>query len=474
MFRNLISTSALFLVVYTAYGSAWPQYMHDAQNTGKTDICIQEDLSLSWTYSPPQSAPGWQWNQPSLDDDGNIYYGAGYYFLSVNPEGLLRWSVHTEYAFIGPSAVNNGFVYFPCSEGSLYAYTQDGDFSWSYPMVQPVNCGTTVGPDGTIYIGDTTNLTVTDAYLYAVNPDGSEKWTLSFAGADGFYTTPSLDPDGTKLYAAPGNFNLYALNAVTGVELWSYEYNSIFNLVYSSPAVAEISGSKYILFGDLGNMGGGHWRILDENGSERWTTSVPNSIQQSAAIDPDGYFYLASNGSVLKKIDTSGTQLWSRTFSQGYLSNPVIEGSGRVLIGTESGYLHILDQNTGSTLESFYLGPNVGSPIVGSNGEVYVLYGNNILACLEGDLSVNNEDPSSGEPFLQISRTGPTFKISIGDNSGECFIYNTSGRVVFSETIERDLYWSTADYPAGIYFVRVETNVNGEVIEGNAKLIVVR
>ncbi|MCK5786042.1 MAG: PQQ-binding-like beta-propeller repeat protein [Candidatus Sabulitectum sp.] len=474
MLRTLAMIITLFLVVSTAAGSAWPQYMHDAQNTGKTDIAIQEGLTLSWTHTPPQAAPGWQWNQPALDDEGNIYYGAGYYFLSVTPEGILRWSVQTDYAFIGPSALNDGFVYFPCSEGDLYAYTEDGELSWSYPMVQPVNCGVTVGPDGTIYIGDTTSETVDNTYLYAINPDGSEKWTLCFTEADGIYTTPALDTDGTKLYAAPGDFNFYAFNSATGAEVWSYEYNAMINLLYSSPSVADISGSKYILFGDLGNMNAVYWTFLDENGSMRWHTTMSNSIQQSAAIDPEGYFYLASNAGTLKKVDTSGALIWSRAFSQGYLSNPIVEGNGRVLIGTESGYLHILDQNTGSTLESIYLGDSVGSPIVGDNGEVYVLHGTNKLACLEGELSVNEEDPSSGETILQISRTGATFKISIGCNSGECTIYNTSGRSVLSETMENDLFWNSIDYPAGVYFVRVEVDTAGGIEEASSKLLVVR
>ncbi len=467
---------AMIILVSTASGSAWPQYMHDAQNTGKTDICIQSDLSVSWTYTPPQAAPGWLWNQPSLDDYGNIYYAAGYYFVSLNSDGALRWNVQTPHVFMGPPALNNGFVYFPCSDGSLYAYTQDGTESWSYPMIHPVNGGPTVGPDGTIYIGDSITETVFTSYLCALNPDGTEKWKISFDDADGFNTASAIDPSGTRIYAAPGDSHIYSIDIATGDKIWSYEYNSIMNIVYSSPAVAEFDGSRYIVFGDLGNMSGGHWRILDEDGTERWTTSIPNSVQQTAAIDPEGYFYFGSNGSVLKKVDTSGAEIWSRSFSQGYLSNPIIEGTGKVLIGTESGFLHILDQNSGSTLESISFGSDVGSPIVGSNGEVYVIYGNGILACLENTSSIENDPSFSEENILQVSRTGNTYKISIGDMVGECNIYNTSGRTVLSGSIQNNLFWSTSDHPAGVYLVRVEveTNGDGDVLAESAKILVVR
>ncbi len=473
---KLITISGLlFLLISSASGSAWPQYMHDAQNTGKTQITIQEDLALSWTYSPPQAAPGWQWNQPSLDDNGNIYYAAGYYFVSLDPEGNLRWSVQTPHVFMGPPALNNGSVYFPCSDGSLYAYTQDGTELWAYPMIHPVNGGPTIGSDGTIYIGDSITETVFTSYLSALNPDGSEKWKVSFENADGFNTASALDPSGSTIYAIPGDSEIHSIDTATGNKIWSYEYNSIMNIVYSSPSVAQFDSNKFILFGDLGNMSGGHWRILDGDGTERWTTSISNSVQQTAAIDPSGFFYFASNGSMLKKVDTSGTEIWSRSFSQGYLSNPIIEGSGKVLIGTESGLLHILDPNTGTTIQSFNLGSDVGSPIVGSNGEVYVIYGNGILACLETQSSINNDTPDPfSENLLQVSRTGSTYKISIGNETGQCSIYNTSGRSVLTQTINNNLYWNTSEYPAGIYLVRVSTSVNGELFEDSAKLLVIK
>jgi len=447
--------------------------MHDAQNSGKTDIVIQDNLSLAWTYNPPQAAPGWQWNQPSLDDSGNIYYAAGYYFVSLNNEGTLRWSKHTAHVFMGPPAVHNGYVYFPCSEGSLYAYTLAGNYYWSYDMVHPVNGGPTVGPDGVIYIGDAIEQYLYDSYLTAINPDGTEKWKTTFLNSDGFYTAPPLDPDGSILYAAPGNFKLYGVNTIDGDTLWSYQYNSIMNLVYSSPVVADFSGSKFIMFGDLGNMSGGHWRVVDENGNPRWTTSITNSVQQTAAVDPDGYFYFACNGSVLKKIDTTGNEIWSRTFSQGYLSNPIIEGNGSVLIGTETGYLHILDQNTGNSLSSIYLGTEVGSPIVGDSGEVYVLYGNGTLVCLKNNTAVVEENLNINN-ILKITNSGKVFRISIGNNIGQCNIYNINGSKVFSEIINTEIIWDANNYTAGTYFVRVKTQISGNTIEDNVKIQIFR
>ncbi len=463
----------VFLLVVSASGSAWPQYMHDAQNTGKTDIAIQENLEVVWTYNPPQAAPGWLWNQPSLDDNGNIYYAAGYYFVSLDPSGSLRWILQTPHVFMGPPALDNGFVYFPCSAGSLYAYTEAGNLSWAYPMIHPVNGGPTVGEDGTIYIGDSITETVFTSFLYALNPDGSEKWVTTFNNADGFNTAPAIDPDGSKIYVAPGDSYVYSVDVTDGSQLWSYEFNSIMNLIYSSIGVAEFTGEKYILFGDLGNMSGGHWRFLNGNGSERWSTSIPNSVQQTAAIDPAGYFYIASNGSVLKKIDTSGTEIWSRNFSAGYLSNPIIEGTGRVLIGTENGFLHILDQNTGATISSIYLGSDVGSPIVGENGEVYVIYGNGTLACLSEDLTIE-DNPYSDNGLLSITRNGSIYKISIGDNSGSCTIFNISGRSILTEQIQNDYFWDSSNYPAGTYFVQVKTNINDTLVEALSKLLVIR
>jgi hypothetical protein len=59
-----------------------------------------------------------------------------------------------------------------------------------------------IGADGTIYVGSA------DMKLYAINPDGSEKWHFTTQGA--IASSPAIGSDGT-IYIGSSDNNLYAV-----------------------------------------------------------------------------------------------------------------------------------------------------------------------------------------------------------------------------------------------------------------------
>jgi outer membrane protein assembly factor BamB len=75
--------------------------------------------------------------------------------------------------------------------------------------------GAVVGSDGTIYQG------ARDKKVYAINPDGTQKWV--FTGLGNFDAFPALSADGVLYCLANGTTNstLYALNASTELKLWN-------------------------------------------------------------------------------------------------------------------------------------------------------------------------------------------------------------------------------------------------------------
>jgi outer membrane protein assembly factor BamB len=74
----------------------------------------------------------------------------------------------------------------------------------------------TVGPDGTIHLPQQS----ADKKLYALNPDGTIRWT--FTNTEKFKTSPVFSPDGS-FYIVDVDKNLIALDPANGQELWRYE-----------------------------------------------------------------------------------------------------------------------------------------------------------------------------------------------------------------------------------------------------------
>ena len=77
-----------------------------------------------------------------------------------------------EYIDCSPAIGADGTIYVGCYQ-SLYAINPDGSQKWSFPTRDRVGSSVAIGVDGTIYVGSS------DGNLYAINPDGSQKWSFA-------------------------------------------------------------------------------------------------------------------------------------------------------------------------------------------------------------------------------------------------------------------------------------------------------
>src|SRR4030042_1730312 len=108
---------------------------------------------------------------------------------------------------------------------SPYSGPGEGRLKWSFPTGDSwILSSPALGVDGTIYVGSRDN------HLYAINPDGSEKW--SFATGNIVDSSPAIGADGT-IYVGSYDGRLYAVNP-NGTQRWSFLTG---NIVYSSPAI---------------------------------------------------------------------------------------------------------------------------------------------------------------------------------------------------------------------------------------------
>jgi hypothetical protein len=114
--------------------SAWPMFCHDVRHTGRSPYAPSGNTPvLKWRIKP---STGSIQSSPAIAQDGTIYIGT---------------SITTVM-------------------DSFYAIYPDGQIKWGFFINEWVHSSPAIAADGTIYVGSD------NGKLYAINPDGTEKW----------------------------------------------------------------------------------------------------------------------------------------------------------------------------------------------------------------------------------------------------------------------------------------------------------
>jgi outer membrane protein assembly factor BamB len=270
------------------------------------------------------------------------------------------------------------------------------DAAWQFATGGAVTSSPAVGTDGTVYLSSN------DGYLYALNPDGTPKWSYM---AGGYFdnVSPALEANGTVVDGASDGY-LYCLNASTGALAWKFQASSA---ISTSPAI-ENDGTVY--FHDDLNLyavtsaGAQKWRVplnghsysspvvgtngtiyvgsptglflFDSSGNSLANLPTTAPVDGPCAIDADGTVYVGTTGGDAYALHPDGSQKWHVTFNLGeqFNSSPVIAPNGSVCFGGGSGMLYELSPADGSTLASVTLpsAVSLSSPVVAGDGTIYV------------------------------------------------------------------------------------------------------
>ncbi|MCK4445154.1 MAG: PQQ-like beta-propeller repeat protein, partial [Thermoplasmata archaeon] len=153
--------------------------------------------------------------------------GLSPYDTSGNP-GKLRWSFTTgDCVLSSPAIGSDGTVYVGSWDAKLYAINPDGIEKWSFPTGGDyMHSSPAIGSDGTVYVGSW------EDRLHAINPDGIEKWNFTTGGR--VDSSPAIGSDGT-VYVGSHDYQLYAINP-DGTEKWSFPTG---DRIHSSPAIGS-------------------------------------------------------------------------------------------------------------------------------------------------------------------------------------------------------------------------------------------
>ena len=247
-----------------------------------------------------QTNPGnWPfYSSPVIGDSGIVYAGClNFTLYAFNPNGDIRWYYPTGWCIFSSPAIVDDVIYVGSKDHNLWAF-QDaspyGNIVWTHSVGvfydgHLIDCSPAIAEDGTIYFGTDpygaageTPVPV-DTVFFAVNPDGSRKW--SFVMGDGVESSPAIGPDGT-IYVGSYDSCVYAIEdaGTAGLLKWKFRTGGP---VDASPTV-DGNGTIYIGSRDSTMY------ALRPDGSVKWSYLAEGGIESSVTIDGNGYLYFGS------------------------------------------------------------------------------------------------------------------------------------------------------------------------------------
>jgi len=289
-------------------------------------IAINSDGTQKWIFTAGDDVE----SAPCVGVDGTIYFGCENGELyALNPDGTEKWTFSTPGNTLGiPVEGPDGTIYFFCSyygsasfKAKLYAVNSDGTEKWhiefndNYLTIDtPV-----IGPDGTIYAGDYD--------LLAIHPDGWVEWTYEHFGH------LAIGADGT-IYIATVLNGLYAVNP-DGTEKWQYRVS---NDNYNCQPVIDHHGALYLLDDDNRKL-----YCLNPDGTLKWDLYVGDHLWYTAAIGADGIIYFVTGDDELFALNPDGTEAWKSIGD----SSPVIVDDGTIYVGVNQNLYAIISSSHG-------------------------------------------------------------------------------------------------------------------------------
>jgi outer membrane protein assembly factor BamB len=240
------------------------------------------------------------------------------YNTDKNP-GLIKWRFKTERGGFESSPVidNNGILYIGCLDGFIYAINPNGTEKWRYECNDWILSSPAIADDGTIYVGSL------DDHLYSINSDGTLKWR--FHAEASIFGSPTIGEDDVIYFGSMKSMSygkVYALYS-NGAEKWHYDAG---DSVYGTPAIGE-DGTVYITSNDKKLHA-----INPSNGSMLWSCHIGDALG-SPSIGDDGTIYVASHNDYLYAIYPNGTRKWRTEIDVGSHGTPAISSDGTIYIG---------------------------------------------------------------------------------------------------------------------------------------------
>ena len=245
--------------------------------TGGIIIALDKSNNTKWKFAMPDDRDGGILGALAVGSNGTIYAAdASDGLFAINKKGKKLWSYQLDRSsYSSPAIAPDGTIYVIDYDDNLYAVKPNGELLWKYSAGKDINYDPIVAIDGTVYIGSENS-------LLAVGLNGEKQWEYNLP--DAAINRPSLANDGT-IFIACADKNLYAINT-DGSLKWTYNSNGFI----SSPATIDAAGSIY-----FGTVSDSSKLIISVSSQGQLIWEFPLRLGHGQpVIDADGTLYIGT------------------------------------------------------------------------------------------------------------------------------------------------------------------------------------
>ena len=372
---------------------------------------LNVDGTLKWSHATGNGVVA----APLVASMNRLYVGSksGKFYCFNRTTGEVIW-LYTVNDEIHSSALidSDGRLFFGSLNGNLTCLDSEfGSLYWQASLGSEVYSSPALSPDGsTVYVG------AYNSKVYALDAvTGEEQWNYlcsnlsTVTSSHRIYGSMAVDEEGA-IYTGNYDKKLYAINP-DGTEKWTY--NTGGRILYSSPALGD-NGEIYI-----GNNDEELNCINRSDGSLRWKYATDGDIRNSPAVAANGNIYFGSKDDKIYALNQDGNVLWTYTTGDEVRSSsPAIGPNGNVYIGSYDNNLYMIGE-----LDS--IAPSVPVNFTGIPGDERVTLSWDFNP--ENDLFryriYKGSSAVSLAPYDSVSFAYNTFADSIVENNVEYF-YN--------------------------------------------------
>jgi outer membrane protein assembly factor BamB len=342
--------------------------------------------------------------------------------------------------YSAPAFASNGEVYIMTrnnNDRGARNFTLDlTTQNWIFETGTDFNCVPAIASDGTIYA------IATNDNIYAINPDGTQKWSATY-GSGGYASSAIAIADDGTIYASAklngaGDGVLKAYNPMDGTEKWSVTFTGE-NAEKGGPAVAA-DGTVY-----LGNAGGKMQAFNPVNGAILWTYTATAPIEVVPAIDNLGRIYFGDTSGMFYVLNSNGTEAYTPLSLGAKITSPAaIHSDGTIYVGVET-----VSGGKLSALTTSATGLQVGGwPMYGKNAK----HTSNVNAIT---LSTSRESINRFSVYPNPVNNGEFYVSTASNGVKSIQIFDMLGKEVYSKSIEVNEKIGISNLRAGVYILKV-------------------